>query len=175
MKKEILHYGNRMSNNILTTPTHPVEYIDKKLHAHIQSMHDVLDHSKDFAVGLASNQINGDYRIFVYRDDNHKLHTVINPYIVEEDRLCSEIEGCLSFPNTWTIVPRYRDIIVEYVDFLSGDSRKESFSGFLARLFQHEIDHLEGILFIDYLDKEEQDEFLARYARNNRSTKGFRR
>ena len=174
MKKGILHYGNQMSNQSLTTPTKVVEILDKNIHRDIQQMHDVLDHCGQSAAGLAANQIGKDCRIFVYRDDHGRVATIINPDILEHNGTSVEIEGCLSFPNTWSYVKRFTEIKVSFFDFLSGEMKEKYLIGFNSRLFQHEIEHLNGDLFIDSLSKEERDEFLARYARDNRPSKNNR-
>lgn len=173
--RRILHYGNRISNQSLTTPCEPVEYVDKNIHKDIQQLHDTLSHYHKTAAGLAANQIGKTCRIFVYRNSLGTISTVINPYIIESSNPYLDVEGCLSFPETLCVINRYKNIHVKYMDFYTLEEKFEDFVGFTARLFQHEIEHLNGELFIDKLSKEERDEFLARYARNNRSSKDTRR
>lgn len=165
-----------MNNNLLTTPTKPVEYIDKQVHLHIQQMNAVLGNFGKSAAGLAANQIGKNVRIFVYNDRNHTgPRAIINPYIVNGEGKHFDIEGCLSFPDTWAVVERFKNVTVRYVDFYTLNEKVEDFEGFDARLFQHEIEHLDGEIFINNLTEEDKNEFLARYARNNRSSKDPRR
>jgi len=172
MRKQVIHYGTSTNNSVLTTPTKLVEFLDKRIHLQIQQLHDVFTHCGKSAVGLASNQIGNDSRIFIYFDEQTSTNKiVINPMIVFGNDEVIEMEGCLSFPNMWTPVKRFKEIQVTYVDFLSLEDKIIEVNGFKSRLFQHEIEHLMGELFIQNLSGEEKDEFLARYARINRLTK----
>ena len=163
-------------NSILNIPTNEVEYIDKKLHHDIQIMTDVLKTFGKFAAGLAANQIGKSCRVFVYHDEvSKRIRPIINPYIVHGEGGHVDFEGCLSFPDTWALVRRYTDISVRFVDFYEMTEVVRDFTAFEARLFQHEIEHLDGDVFIDNLSEEERNEFMARYARNNRGSKNTRR
>lgn len=174
--KTILHYGSPLTNNVLTTPTIEVEYLDKKLHHDIQQMSEVLKTFGKFAAGLAANQIGKKCRVFIYHDENTgKIRSIINPYIIQGEGKHLDFEGCLSFPHTWALIPRYTDIKVKFVDFYTMSEVEEDFTAFEARLFQHEIEHLDGRVFIENLSEEERNEFMARYVRTYRSTKDTRR
>jgi peptide deformylase len=74
---------------------------------------------------------------------------IINPRILSHSReLLNDWEGCLSFPNARGLVPRYRTIRVSYFDRF-GDKQVKTLRGFQARVFQHEIDHLNGLIYVD--------------------------
>jgi peptide deformylase len=74
---------------------------------------------------------------------------IINPRILSHSReLLNDWEGCLSFPNARGLVPRYRTIRVSYFDRF-GDKQVKTLEGFQARVFQHEIDHLNGLIYVD--------------------------
>lgn len=104
-------------------------------------------------VGLSANQIGLDFRMFVAEvPDPHggtKFYAVFNPKIEKSgDGMISFEEGCLSVPGKWGEVDRPEKIIVSGCD-KNGKAIKIKAWGFLARVFQHEIDHLDGKLFID--------------------------
>lgn len=97
-------------------------------------------------VGLAAPQIGVSKRILVINYEDTLL-ACINPEIVNGSGEVSGTEGCLSFPGLWLKVKRYETVMVRYQD-MTGNNREETFSGFMARIFQHELDHLDGICFV---------------------------
>ena len=102
-------------------------------------------------VGLAANQIGIPYRVFAMRTE--PLTVCFNPIIV--DRSTKETlleEGCLTFPGFFVKVPRADIIKVRYAE-PSGQVVTKKFAGMTARIFQHELDHLEGKLFTDYVSR----------------------
>lgn len=124
----------------------------------IKDMFSTMDHAS--GVGLAAPQINQGLRLFVIDsslmlDDDDKEKGIrrafINPIILDEygDNYGYE-EGCLSIPEVRAEIIRPEKLTIEYYDE-SWNLREEEFSGMTARVIQHEYDHLEGILFIDYL------------------------
>jgi len=98
-------------------------------------------------LGLAANQVGVLQRIFVY-DDGTGPGVLINPKIVSAKGEQLGVEGCLSVPGLQGEVKRAEEIVVKGTD-LSGKSVKIKVQGLLARVFQHEVDHLNGTLFID--------------------------
>lgn len=124
----------------------------------IKDMFSTMDHAS--GVGLAAPQINQGVRLFVIdsslmldEDDEEKgiRRAFINPIILDEygDHFGFE-EGCLSIPEVRAEIIRPEKLTIEYYDE-NWNLREEEFSGMTARVIQHEYDHLEGILFIDYL------------------------
>ena len=108
-------------------------------------------------IGLAAIQIGVPKRIIVMdlsKDENKKEpRYFVNPVIKKSDSLKSTYEeGCLSVPNQFAEIDRPRTCEVEYLDY-SGEKKLLIAEGLLATCIQHEMDHLEGILFIDYLSK----------------------
>ena len=99
-------------------------------------------------VGLAAPQIGETVRLFIVEVD-YELHVFINPVIKSagRDKITME-EGCLSFPGIFKPVERSKKITVSYYD-LEGKKKSLKARGMLARVVQHEYDHLEGVLFID--------------------------
>ena len=112
-------------------------------------------------VGLAGPQVGVLERIFVWEvEERHG--TVINPLIVaRSDETVEEEEGCLSLPGLYYPVERSASVVVEGIDETGASVRLEA-EGLLARVCQHEIDHLDGILFIDHLPEELRKEALTR-------------
>ncbi|HUV05670.1 MAG TPA: peptide deformylase [Armatimonadota bacterium] len=98
-------------------------------------------------LGLAANQVGVLQRIFVY-DDGTGPGVVINPKVVRASGEQMGVEGCLSVPGLQGEVKRAEQVVVKGTD-LSGKTVKIKTEGLLARVFQHEMDHLNGTLFID--------------------------
>ncbi len=101
-------------------------------------------------IGLAAPQVGISKRFFMY-DIGEKLNIVVNPQIIERSKeVESGQEGCLSIPDIYEEVPRAVKIKVKYTDQY-GKEYVRDLEGYEARVFQHEFDHLNGKLFIDYL------------------------
>jgi len=111
-------------------------------------------------VGLAANQIGIPWRIFVvnmgFETENDNLVTLINPEITAIEGSELGEEGCLSIPDVIAKVNRATQVELKAVDLNGKDVRHEA-TGFLARALQHEMDHLNGILFWDNLGKIKRD------------------
>ncbi len=138
-----------------------VHKVDKKILELIEDMEDTLAAQKDpEGVGLAAPQIGKNIRLFLMSfEGNDKV--IINPEIIKleetpiikqksKKRQKSEklLEGCLSLPHYYGPLKRAKKLTLKYMDE-TGKSVTEEFSGFLAQIVQHEIDHLNGVLFID--------------------------
>ena len=148
---EIITYPNEFLKNTAS----PVQEIDGKLQSLIDSMADTMYLAP--GVGLAAVQVNVDQSLLVYdiapREEKRDLHVLINPKIVQaEGEIISEDEGCLSVPEFRANVKRSERILVESVDREGKPLRFEA-EGMLAIVLQHEIDHLNGTLFIDRISK----------------------
>lgn len=121
------------------------------------------DTSRDHEVGvaLAAIQIDKLYKIVVVRNNyddkaDHTFTAFINPEITKfEGKLEADFEGCLSVPNVYGKVPRYSKVKVKALN-IDGQEFRVTAEGFLARIFQHEVDHTNGLVFIDHIrdDKE---------------------
>lgn len=125
------------------------------------------DESRDHEVGvaLAAVQIDRLYKIVVVRNNyddksDHTFTAFINPEITKaEGELVEDYEGCLSVPNVYGKVARYDRVKVKALD-AQGKEFRVTAEGFLARIFQHEIDHCNGIVFIDHI-KDDPEAFYA--------------
>lgn len=109
-------------------------------------------------VGLAANQIGLDYRlalILIPESDEEnaplKRYVIINPEIISMRGEKLEEEGCLSLPGLWAEVKRATDVTIKYTDE-NGTEQTKRARGLLAKAFQHEVDHLDGKLFVDLVD-----------------------
>lgn len=113
---------------------------------------------RDDGVGLAANQIGVLSRIMVWRDPDNEdeTHVFINPQIVERSEAsCTMPEGCLSVPGVTMDVERAVEVLVEAQD-LSGQDITVTLRDLPARIAQHEIDHLDGVLIVDRTPAEER-------------------
>lgn len=141
--REIIKYPN----TVLTTPTKKVTEIDDELIELLDEMYQIMT-EKD-GIGLAANQLGESCRVaIVYVDEESGLFEMINPKIIKKTGTTVDVEGCLSFPDIYGTVERYDDIIVRFVD-REGYEVEAEVSGYLSRVMQHEIEHLDGKLFTD--------------------------
>jgi peptide deformylase len=98
-------------------------------------------------IGLAAPQIGVSKRLFVMGTPAQS-YICVNPKILSGHGDVKDQEGCLSFPGLWLHVNRYETVTVEYQDIL-GKLHHSEFSGLMARVFQHEYDHLDGVCFVN--------------------------
>jgi peptide deformylase len=134
---------------VLLRETEPVERVDDEVRALVQDMADTMTRAR--GIGLAANQVGVSRRICVVDlsagEDPAGLLVFINPRIVERDGAEVAEEGCLSFPGINIDVERALRVDVESVD-LEGRPCRASFEGLLARVLQHECEHLDGRTFL---------------------------
>ena len=135
----------------LSKPTKQIENIDGNIQHLIENMAAAMYEAP--GVGLAAIQVGHDKSLLIYdvapRDEKRDLQVLINPRIVSsEGTMISEDEGCLSVPDFRSDVKRASQILVEGIDREGKPLRLEA-EGLLAVVLQHEIDHLNGTLFID--------------------------
>jgi peptide deformylase len=138
-------------DSFLSKATRPVTNIDGKLQAVIDNMAQTMYHAP--GVGLAAIQVGIDKSLLIFDvspgDNDRSLSVLINPRIIQaEGKQLSENEGCLSVPDFRSDVNRAASILVEATDRNEKPVRIEAHD-FLAIVLQHEIDHLNGTLFID--------------------------
>jgi len=120
-------------------------------------------------IGLAAPQVGISKRIFVMGNQD-KLFACINPEVVEGSGEVMDQEGCLSFPDLWLHVKRHETIRVKYYNAMNGLIETE-FSGLIARVFQHERDHLDGVCFDTRVGKLSLE--LAKNRRKKRKSKAY--
>ena len=146
--KKVLTYPD----TVLRERAEPVTDLDGKIQQLIDDMADTMYHAP--GIGLASNQVGEPCRIIIYdtspKDEPNDLVVLINPEIIEADGLIIEEEGCLSVIDYRAEVKRAVRVTVEGVD-REGNQVTLKKEGLDAVVLQHEIDHLNGVLFIDHI------------------------
>lgn len=157
MKLELVYYGN----NILSGVAEDVQNIDDEVIATVEEMFRVMYREK--GIGLAAPQVNLNRRIIVVDPGGNPKHKIalVNPVIKSvSDKTEPYEEGCLSLPGLNADVIRPSEIVLHAVN-LEGKNIEVEAVGIMARVFQHEIDHLDGTLFIDRIEKYRRDEMRA--------------
>lgn len=144
--KEIVTYPNP----ILKKKSKPITSFDSELKQLVDDMAETM-----FAVpgsGLAAVQIGALFQVFLMNlsknENENKYLALINPEILEKQGTQSDKEGCLSVPDYFTKVKRAQKVKVQALD-INGNEHKYEFEDWLARVVQHEVDHLNGILILD--------------------------
>lgn len=144
-------------NPVLATNCQPVTEVTDSIRRLAADMGETM--YKAPGVGLAAPQIGVSIRMVVIdvSEDKNNLLTLINPIIINRSQE-EEIgeEGCLSLPGIWEKVTRNKSITVQYLD-LNGQEQKLEADGLLAICIQHELDHLDGVVFIDHLSRLKYD------------------
>ena len=139
----------KKGDSILEKKCRKVELFDKRLHNLLDDMIDTLYESG--GVGLASPQV-GILKRVVVIDIDDKLIELVNPEIIAQSGEQVTVEGCLSCPDEWGTTKRPMNVTVKAQD-RNGKEFEMSGTGLLAKAFAHEIDHLDGILFVDKIIK----------------------
>ena len=164
---------------ILTEPNKILRQVSKSVEkvgqAERQLMDDMLDtmyHAN--GIGLAAIQIGVPKRIIVMdlskKEEEKKPMYFVNPVIKNKNQNFSKYEeGCLSVPNQFAEIERPSQCDVEYLDY-NGEKKFLHADGLLATCIQHEMDHLEGILFIDYLSKLKRSMIIKKLSKNKSNT-----
>lgn len=142
----------------------PVTVINDKIRELVQDMAETMYDAP--GVGLAAPQIGVHQRVIIIdvspKDDKPDLIVAINPEIVHGKGESYEEEGCLSVPRYGANVRRYASVVVKGLN-LEGEETVWEADGLLAIAFQHEIDHLDGFLFVDRLSPLKRDIFRKKY------------
>jgi peptide deformylase len=136
----------------LRTKARPVTVFDAALKRRIDDMFETMYAAP--GIGLAATQVDWHFRLIVIdvSKENDSREVFINPEILEATGKATGEEGCLSVPNIFDDVPRAERMTVRYQD-ADGATHERAVDGMLAICLQHEIDHLEGKLFVDYLSE----------------------
>ena len=157
--RKVVKYGEIS----LREPSKEVHKVSQKIKVLVDDLLDTMYAQN--GVGLAAPQIGENYRVFVIDvstgEEPLNPMVFINPKIIKKSGACISHEGCLSFPEAFTDVKRYANVMVKAMDRNGRSFVLEAKDGtLLARCIQHEFDHLNGILFIDHVinrfDAEEQ-------------------
>ncbi len=167
------HYLTRMTirpliilpDPLLREVSKPVERVDDALRKFAGDMLDTMYDAP--GIGLAAIQVGEPLRMLVLdlaeKDEEPQPRVIINPEIVaSSDTRSVHEEGCLSIPDYYAEVERPGEVTVKYID-LDGKEQTVEADGLLATCLQHEIDHLNGVLFIDHLSKLKRDIVVRKF------------
>lgn len=132
----------------------PVKRVDRQLRDMVRNMFQLMYEFK--GVGLAANQVDLPLRLFIVNltcdPDEGEEHVFVNPVVSRPKGNDEKEEGCLSFPGVYAQVKRPEKVILNAYD-LDGKEIEAELNGMLARVVQHELDHLDGVLFVDRLSE----------------------
>ncbi len=152
----------------------PAKQIDPELRLLVDDMFDTMYEAP--GIGLAAIQIGVPKRVIVLdlakKDEPKEPRVIINPQLLwrSEERTIYE-EGCLSIPEFYEEVERPAKVRVKYLDTTGAEQELEA-SGLLATCLQHEIDHLDGVLFIDHISKLKRDRVIKKFAKAAKRSDG---
>ena len=155
----------KLPDKRLRLVSEPVKRIDAGIRALVDDMFETMYGAP--GIGLAAIQIGVDKRVVVMdlskKEDAHKPLVLINPEITWESKEKStHEEGCLSIPEYYEEVERPHEVKVKYLD-LDGKTHEIAAKGLLATCVQHEIDHTNGVLFIDHISKLKRDRVIKKF------------
>jgi len=151
----------------LRTRASAVESVDDDLRRLIDDLFETMYEAP--GIGLAATQVNVHQRLLVadVSADSSEPYALVNPVILEKDGLTVTEEGCLSVPGYYEEVERAQHIRVKYLD-RNGDDVEMEAEGLLAVCIQHEMDHLEGKLFVDYLSEAKRTRIRKKLVKEQR-------
>jgi peptide deformylase len=160
---DILHFPDPR----LRKKAAPVERFDEALQTLIDDMFETMYAAP--GIGLAATQVDVHQRVLVadVSTEKNARWVLINPEILEKDGVAVTEEGCLSVPGVYDEVERANHIRVRYLD-RDGKPQEDTFDGLLAVCVQHEIDHLDGKLFVDYLSEAKRQRIRKRLEKERR-------
>jgi peptide deformylase len=159
-----------LGDPVLREETVPVATITDELRELVQSMFDTMDLAK--GIGLAAPQVGRTERVAVIGVDDQRF-AIINPEVVESDpKKAKAEEGCLSIPDVYGDVERPSRVRVRAMG-LDGATFEVEAGELLGRCLQHEIDHLHGRLFVDYLSVLKRRSAMAKWAKEKDKYPGF--
>ena len=158
-----------LGSPVLRQRSTEVAAVDDEVRGFIEDLFETMYAWK--GVGLAANQVGVARRVAVVDADGQKL-ALVNPVILRGEGQATEEEGCLSIPDIFAEVSRPDQIVVEALDRDGRPFRIEA-GGLLGRAIQHEIDHLDGVLFLDHLGPMKRKTLLARWKRERRGETSY--
>ena len=145
----------------------PIKRIDATIRKLVNDLFETMYEAP--GIGLAAIQIGVPKRVVTMdlskKEDDHKPQIFINPEVIWKSAETSKYEeGCLSIPEFYEEVERPAQVKVKYLD-IDGNTQEIEASGLLATCLQHEIDHINGVLFIDYISKLKRDRIVKKFAK----------
>ena len=158
MSREIRTFGDP----VLKTQAAAVAEIDGKVARLVDDMFDTL-YDSDTGIALAAPQIGVQKQVVVWDVDDEPM-AIINPVVVESDGEWVYSEGCLSIPELYVEILRPKQVLVRGFT-VDGDEVEIEADELMGRMFQHEIDHLNGVLMFDRMTPDQRKEAMAEYRR----------
>ena len=158
MAQQIRTFGDP----VLKTKASAVADIDGKIARLVDDMFDTL-YESDSGIALAAPQIGVQKQIVVWDIDDQPM-AIINPVVVESDGEWIYSEGCLSIPELYVDIVRPNQVLVRGLT-IEGDEVEIEADELMGRMFQHEIDHLNGVLMFDRMNPDQRKEAMAEYRR----------
>jgi peptide deformylase len=158
-----------LGSPVLRQHSQDVKTVDDQVRRLVEDMFETMDAAK--GIGLAANQVGVSRRVAVVDVDGDRF-AMIDPRIIEAEGRAVAEEGCLSIPDIYGDVTRPDRVVIEALDSAGNPYRKEA-TGLKARAIQHEIDHLDGILFLDHLSLIKRQMLLSRWRREHKDDTGF--
>jgi peptide deformylase len=146
-----------------------VPVVDDEIRRFIADLFETMDAAE--GVGLAANQVGVALRVAVVDAEGERF-AMVNPVIIEEEGRVTAEEGCLSIPDYFGDVTRAERVVLEALDAAGAPYRMEA-TGLRARAIQHEVDHLDGVLFTDRLTALKRSLLLAKYRKAHRDDAGY--
>jgi peptide deformylase len=143
--------------------------VDPEVRRLVDDMFETMDAAR--GVGLAANQVGVARRVAVIDADGDRF-AMIDPVIIETEGRSTAEEGCLSIPEIYGDVSRPERVVIEALNPEGQRYRREA-TGLKARAIQHEIDHLDGILFLDHLSLVKRQMLLARWRREHKDDASY--
>jgi peptide deformylase len=158
-----------LGSPVLRQRSDEIGTVDAETQRLIDDMFETMDAAK--GVGLAANQIGVARRVAVIDADGDRF-AMVNPVLVSTEGRATAEEGCLSIPDVFGDVTRPERVVLEALDREGKPFRKEV-GGLTARAIQHEIDHLDGILFLDHLSPLRRQMLLSRWRKEHKDDTSF--
>lgn len=158
-----------LGSPVLRTQSKPVAAVDDEVRRFVADLFDTMHAAR--GVGLAANQVGVARRIAVVEAEDQSL-VLINPRIVETSGRETGEEGCLSVPDIYADVTRPDRVVLEALD-TEGNPYRRELTGLSARAVQHEIDHLDGILFLDHLSMLKRKRLIGRWKKEHADDPGY--
>jgi peptide deformylase len=152
-----------LGSPVLRERSAEVSAIDEAVRRLVDDLLETMHAAK--GVGLAANQVGVARRVAVVETEDEKL-VLINPVILEAEGRDTAEEGCLSIPKVYADVTRPEKIVLEATD-REGNRYTKTLDGLAARAVQHEIDHLDGILFVDHLGLLKRKRILSKWKKEH--------
>lgn len=159
-----------LGSPVLREKSAPVDAIDDDVRRLVDDLFETMKAAR--GIGLAANQIGLARRVAVVDTGEGDRVVLINPEIVEREGKARAEEGCLSIPEIFGDVDRSARIVVETTG-LDGERVRHDLSDLAARAVQHEIDHLDGVLFLDHLSPLKRKMLLTKWKKLRKDKPGF--